>query len=793
MPSDTPTPDPQSLTGLSAAEAARLLAQYGPNAIVEKKRSLLAKLASFLWGPIPWMIEAAALLSALAGDWSDFAIILVMLVVNAGVAFWQENKADNAIAMLRQRLAAQARVRRDGQWRDLPASELVPGDVVHIALGNVVPADLKLLSGTTVSLDQSTLTGESLPADKGVGEVAYSGSIVRTGEMIGLVTATGMSTFFGKTAALVESAGAPSHFQKAVLQIGNALIVATIALVAIVLGVAMLRGEPLLDTLKFALILTVAAIPVALPAVLSVTMAVGATVLSRLGAIVSRLAAIEELAGMDVLCSDKTGTLTQNRLTVADPVCLDNASAADVLVAAAMASQQASNDAIDTAIVAAGADACRPHQFQIDHFTPFDPVRKLTEAEAQLDGQPVRVAKGAPQAIAAWAGADSALTARIAAIVDKLAADGYRALAVGRATGDGQRQVLGLLPLFDPPRPDSGETIAALGGQGVAVRMVTGDHVAIARQIGTRLGMQGNFVTAEAAFAHDQTPSAEALLANAGYAQVFPEHKYKIVQALQQCGHFVGMTGDGVNDAPALRQADVGIAVSGATDAARAAADLVLTEPGLGVIRSAIEESRRIFQRMNAYAVFRISETIRVLLFMTLSILVFQFYPVTAIMIVLLALLNDFPIMMIAYDNAVPAAEPARWNMRHVLTLATVLGVLGVVSSFGVFWLAESVWHLPRPTIQTLIFLKLLVAGHMTLYLARNTGHFWDRPWPSLKLFLSTEFTQVLGTLAAVYGWFVEPIGWPLALAVWGYAFAWFLFNNMVKRMTLRYFAAPTA
>lgn len=772
--------------GLSSSEAAQRLAEFGPNALVEKHRSALRKLLSYLWGPIPWMIEAAALLSGLARDWSDFAIILLMLLVNAGVAFWQEHKADNAIALLKQRLAASARVRRDGKWVDLAASQLVPGDIVHIALGNVVPADLKLLQGQTVSLDQSTLTGESLPAEKAVGDMAYSGSIVRTGEMIGEVTATGMKTFFGKTAALVEAAGAPSHFQKAVLQIGNSLIVATLALVAVVLVVAWLRGEPLLDTLKFALILTVAAIPVALPAVLSVTLAVGATVLSHLGAIVSRLAAIEELAGMDVLCSDKTGTLTQNKLTVGEPLPLADEQPVEILLYAALASQTASNDAIDSAVIGACGDALNQHRSEIRQFKPFDPVSKLTEAEVVLDGVSLQVAKGAPQAIVAWAKADAAPSQRIASMVDKLAADGYRALAVGRGTEDGQRQVIGLLPLFDPPRDDSAETIAALDQQGVAVRMVTGDHVAIARQIGHRLGMDGEFVTADKVFVGEAQPTAEALLANEGYAQVFPEHKYKIVQVLQGGQHFVGMTGDGVNDAPALRQADVGIAVSGATDAARAAADLVLTEPGLGVIRSAIEQSREIFQRMNAYAVFRISETIRVMLFMTLSILVFKFYPVTAVMIVLLALLNDFPIMMIAYDNAVASPRPVRWNMRHVLVLAAVLGLLGVVSSFSLFWLAESVWHLPRTTIQTMIFLKLLVAGHLTLYLARNTGHFWDRPWPSLKLFVSTELTQVAGTLAAVYGWFVEPIGWSMALAIWGYAFAWFLFNNMVKRMILR-------
>ncbi|MCK9258217.1 MAG: plasma-membrane proton-efflux P-type ATPase [Azoarcus sp.] len=772
--------------GLSSAQAAKLLATNGPNEIVQKRVNPLLKLLSYVWGPIPFMIEAAAILSAIARDWPDFFIILLMLVVNAGVAFWQERKADDAIALLKKKLATRARVLRDGVWRDAPARELVAGDVVHIKAGDVVPADVLLLDGSDLSVDQSALTGESLPSDKKAGETAYSGSIVRLGEMTARVTATGMQSYFGKTAALVEGAGAPSHFQQAVLQIGNALIVATLALIAVVLVVAWLRDESLLAGLKFSLILTVAAIPVALPAVLSVTLAVGATALSRGGAIVSRLAAIEELAGMDILCSDKTGTLTQNHLTVGTAACIEATSADQVLLAAALASERESNDPIDLSIFAALPHAEVLDVAHVTGFKPFDPVRKLAEALATVNGSSRRVCKGAPQAVLQWADASPDVRKQVDKTVEALATEGYRALAVAEQTGSGPAKVLGLLPLFDPPREDSAATITALQRLGVAVRMVTGDHIAIARQIAGRLGLGNRFVTAEEVFAGAHRPDSREILSQDGFAQVFPEHKYKIVQTLQADGHLVGMTGDGVNDAPALRQADVGIAVSGATDAARAAADLVLTEPGLGVIRSAIEEARRIFQRMNAYAVFRISETVRVMLFMTLSIIVFKFYPVTAVMIVLLALLNDFPIMMIAYDNASPSPSPVRWDMRQVMLLSLVLGGLGVVSSFGLFWIAETVWHLPRPTIQTLIFLKLLVAGHLTLYLARNEGHFWDAPLPSLKLFLTTEATQLIGTLSAVYGWFIEPIGWPMALMVWAYALAWFLINNMVKRLVLK-------
>lgn len=777
-------------TGLSTADIDRLREQSGFNEITEKTTHPLRKLLGYFWGPIPWMIEAAAILSAVARDWPDFFIILSMLIINALVAFWQEHKADNAIALLKQKLATRARVLRDSHWQDIAARELVPGDIVHIKAGDVVPADVTLLSGSELSVDQSALTGESLPVDKALNSLAYSGSIVRSGEVTAQVQATGMNTYFGKTAALVEKAGNLSHFQQAVLRIGNSLIIATLTLVAVVLIAGWLRHEPLLETLKFSLILTVAAIPVALPAVLSVTLAVGATVLSRGGAIVSRLAAIEELAGMDVLCSDKTGTLTQNRLTLGDVVPLEGNGRGDILHAAAIASEAETNDAIDSAVFAALAALPADNQpvAEIIQFTPFDPVHKLTQAIARLNGEEQEFAKGAPQAILQWADASDDIRQHVSAQVDVLASSGYRALAVAYRDGNGQGRVLGLLPLYDPPREDSAETIDFLQQLGVAVKMITGDHIAIARQIASRLGLGQRFATAEDVFSDKTAPDVSAVMQQDGYAQVFPEHKFRIVQTLQSGGHLVGMTGDGVNDAPALRQADVGIAVSGASDAARAAADLVLTEPGLGVIRGAVEEARRIFERMNAYAIFRIAETIRVMLFMTLSILVFEFYPVTAVMIVLLALLNDFPIMMIAYDNARPAAMPVRWNMPRVLTLATVLGVLGVISSFTIFWLAQSVWQLPEAQVQTLIFLKLLVAGHMTLYLTRNDGHFWDKPWPSLKLFATTELTQVIGTLAAVYGWFVEPIGWGMALTVWAYAFVWFLFNNMVKRFTLKHF-----
>jgi len=769
-------------TGLTTAEARARLAEYGENTIAEKRVNPWRKLLAFFWGPIPWMIEIAAILSAAAGRWEDFTVIAVLLLINAGVGFWEEFKADNAIEALKQRLAPLARVRRDGEWHDVPAKQLVPGDLVFLRLGAIVPADVELSAGDYLSIDQSALTGESLPVDKKIGDSAYSGSVVRQGEMQGVVTATGMRTFFGRTAQLVETAQTRSHFQQTVLRIGNFLILTTLGLVALVLLVALFRGDPFVDTLLFALILTVAAIPVALPAVMSVTLAVGAATLARMQAIVSRLVAIEEMAGMDILCSDKTGTLTKNELTLGEPVPIGARDARDLLLAAALACERDSPDTIDSAVLQGIADRDHLAGYQVLHYTPFDPVRKRAEVEVGHGEERFRVAKGAPQVILRLAQSDAALSATVLDRAGALAANGYRTLGVARTDTQGHWQFLGLLPLFDPPRDDSAKTLAQAADMGLNVRMVTGDHTAIARETAHKLKLGTNIVSAREVFAEEGSDGDGARIEAAdGFAEVFPEHKFKIVRTLQRAGHIVGMTGDGVNDAPALKQADIGIAVSGATDAARAAADLVLTAPGLSVIATTVEEARKIFERMRSYAVFRIAETIRVLGFIAAAIIVFDFYPVTPIMLVLLAVLNDFPIMMIAYDNVRVAERPVRWEMQRVLAVAVTAGTMGVVASFGLFWIARDLLQLPPAQIQTVIFLKLLVAGHLTIYITRSERWFWHRPWPAARLFWTTEATQLAGTLAAVYGWLLEPIGWTYALGVWAYALVWFPVNNAAR------------
>jgi H+-transporting ATPase len=776
--------------GLTQAEAEKRLAQYGPNQIEEKKINFLLKFLSYFWGPIPWMIEAAVILSAVVQHWLDFVIISVLLLSNALVGFWEERQAGNAIAALKAKLAIKARVKRDGKWTNPKASDLVPGDIIRLSLGDIVPADARLFEGDPIEVDQSALTGESLPATRKSGEVVYSGSIVRRGETEAVVYATGEKTYFGKTAKLVEESHTASHFQRAVMKIGNYLIILAVVLVALILGdVLLFRHDPVLTTLEFCLVLLVAAIPVAMPTVLSVTMAVGARLLAKKQAIVTRLAAIEELAGVDVLCSDKTGTLTQNKLTLGDPFTIGGISADEVILNAALASRAEDQDSIDLAVIGGLKNNQVTKAYQIIHFLPFDAVHKRTEATVKSpNGKQFKVAKGAPQVIAQMSTNQTKIKVATDKAINDFASRGFRSLGVARADHADQWTFLGILPLFDPPRVQAKSTIAEAKRMGVSVKMVTGDQIAIAKETAKQLGMGTNILDASSLgdTKKEESPEVAASIEKAdGFAQVFPEHKFHIVDVLQKHNHIVGMTGDGVNDAPALKRADCGIAVSGATDAARAAASIVLLAPGLSVIIDAIKESRKIFQKMNSYAIYRISETLRVLFFMTAAILFFNFYPVTAVMIVMLALLNDGAILSIAYDNVHYKNKPEAWNMPLVLKMSTVLGVIGVVTTFALFYIGERVFHLDHARIQTLMYLKLSVAGHMTIFVTRTRGPIWSIR-PAKTLLIAVLGTQTVATLIAVYGLFMNPLGWGLAAFVWGYAAAGALVTDRLKLLAYR-------
>jgi H+-transporting ATPase len=690
--------------GLTSADAEERLARYGPNAIVEKQKSRLRELMGYFIGPTVFMIEAAALVSAIIGHWGDFVIIATLLLFNAGLGFWQDSKAAGALAALKKGLAPKATVRRDGSWTTVDASALVPGDIVTVRLGDVVPADLRLMGDGFAAIDQSMLTGESVPVQKKSGDPAYSGSTIKQGEMTGVVIATGPNTFFGRNAKLVARAGAVSHGQRAMFQIGNFLIAVAVLLVVILVVVEVWRAvstdgwkwHDALGILQFVLVLLVASIPVAMPAVFSVTMALGALALSKEKAVVSRLESIEEMAGVDILCSDKTGTLTKNALRLGDPILLAGTGPQDLVLAAALASRAEDHDAIDTAVIDGLTDPKATAGYRIDRFVPFDPVTKRTEATVTgPDGATVVVVKGAPQAIAALAKPDPAIASSMTKSVAQLAAKGNRALAVARSTDAGTTwSVLGILPMFDPPRDDSKATVAAVVAKGVAVKMITGDDTAIAVETARELGMGTNILTATDVFPENMDPDnvpgpvARAIDTADGFARVFPEHKYAIVKTLQKQGHLVAMTGDGVNDAPALKQADCGTAVSGATEAARAAAALILTAPGLSVIDTAIDEARRIFGRITSYTLYRVALTVDIMFLVVLASIIVGFQPLTAAMIVVISLLDDVPIMAIAYDNTPISPTPVRWNMPRILGTSAVLGFFAVVQSLGMLFFA---------------------------------------------------------------------------------------------------------
>jgi H+-transporting ATPase len=809
------------LKGLSSTQVLERRGRFGSNEILEQEESLWHRIFRRFWGPIPWMIEAAAFLSAIVQKWEDFAIIMTMLLINAGVDFFQEHRALNALKVLKQHLNVETIVLRSGEFSQVPARDLVPGDMIKLKIGDIVPADVQLYQG-------------------------YANTIVKQSEMLAIVVNTGSHTNFSGMVSLVATAQLEerSHFQKMVIQIGDFLILLTIILIVLVVFVGLFRHEDFLEIARFSLVLTVASIPVALPAVLSVTLAVGALNLARRGAIVSKLTAIEELAGVDVFCSDKTGTLTKNEMHVANPVIFDGHDENELFLLAALASKVENRDPIEIPIFHYIEDHFPSLDWSVYkqiQFTPFDPIRKQTEAEVEWEGKRFTALKGAPQVLLEMANLSASEASRITDAIDQLAMKGFRSIAVGRKEGE-QLTLVGLIPLFDPPRDDAIRAIEDMRAHGIQVKMVTGDNISIAQEVGRMLGLQGRAIlpaelksvghedlyilakvvsegiyrrlapdiseeaveqlTREIILELEKSFETEKMTAGLIrshesaiiqtieavdiFAQVAPEDKYYLVDALQKANYIVGMTGDGVNDAPALKKADCGIAVSNATDAARAAADIILTSPGLSVINDAIKQARITFERMQSYSLFRIAETMRIILFIALSIIIFDFYPVTATMIIILALLNDIPIMAIAFDNTKVDKTPVRWNMKETLTVSSVLGLAGLASSFLLLYILMH-FQFSVLLIQALLFVKLDVAGHSTIYTTRTGDrHFWEKPYPSLALFGAAFSTRIIGTLIAVYGLFMEPIGWTYAMYIWLYATGWFVLNDFIKVAVFR-------
>lgn len=747
-----PGVDPQNpLGGLTSEEAAERLTQFGPNTIPEARRHPLLELLRKLWAPVPWMLEVTIILELYLGRYTEAVVIGALLVFNAALSFTEENRAQNALALLRQKLTVQTRTRRDGRWQLIPADLLVPGDIIHVRMGDLIPADIRLIEGT-VEIDQSALTGESLPVEVGAGQTTYAGVVVKRGEASGEIAATGASTRFGKTAELVREAKTSSHLEEIIFSVVKYLIVADVVLVVLVIGYAFYAKIAWHEILPFALSILIASVPVALPATFTLATALGAADLVKQGVLVTRLSAIEEAAAMTILASDKTGTITENRLKLNAVRAYPPYSQEDVIRLGAQASRAATQDPLDLAII----QGARDRQIELIgkrlSFTPFEPATKHSEALIALnDGRELRILKGAPQTIDALAGERD-----IEVDVADFAGRGDRVLAVACGPESGPLQFVGLLGLQDTPRPDSQALIREMAMLGVRVVMVTGDDALTAKAVAEQVGIAGEACPGEMLRNFDHTAVPDCNI----FAGVFPEDKYHLVQGLQKAGNIVGMTGDGVNDAPALKQAEVGIAVASATDVAKAAASLVLTAPGLSNILDAVKTSRRIYQRMLTYTLNKIIKTFQIALFLSLGFIFARVFVVTPLLIILLLFANDFVTMSLATDNVSYSRKPDRWKIRPLVTAAFGLALPVLLLSFGFFYAAHSVLQLPLGQLQTLMFVMLVFTGQANVYLVRERHHFWKSK-PSRWMLLGTLADGILVSIFASQGILMTAI--PLA------------------------------
>ena len=757
-------------TGLTREEAQRRRGQFGANVVADKEPPrALAYLAKF-WAPIPWMLELAIVIQIGLGAYVDAAVIAGLLLFNATLGFFQENRARTAVAALKARLAPTALVRRDGAWTRLPASELVPGDIIRLALGALVPADARTISGS-VMVDQSALTGESIPVDANAGDAVYAGSIVRRGQAVAEVTATGAGTHFGRAAELVRVAHAASTEQAAIFAATRNLMIVNGTVAVTIIVYAHLVAVPPPELIRLALTALLATIPVALPATFTLSAAVGAQALARRGVLLTRLSAAHEAAAMDVLCADKTGTLTRNELEIADVQVMPGFTRESVLALAALASSEAGQDPIDTAIRAAAGGSS---QERLIRFIPFHPDTKISEVVVALaDGSERRIIKGAFVEVAALA-----LTPPEArAMADGLAGRGHRVLAVASGPAQGLR-LAGLIAISDPPRVDSAGLIATLRDLRVRTVMVTGDSAVTAATIARKVGIDGALCPPER-LAGD-IPVDECGI----FARVAPEEKYRLVQALQTRGHIVGMCGDGVNDAPALRQAQIGIAVSTATDVAKAAAGMVLTEPGLAGIVAAVREGRVGFQRLLTYSFNMLVKKMEIVLFLAAGLLLTGHPVMTPVLMVLMLMTNDFLAMSLTTDRASSAPSPSVWRIRNITVAAFILGLSKLLFSTAV--LAWGKYHLGLPSaqLQTLAFATLVIGAQAVLYVVRERRALWASPPGKWVIAASIADIAIVCALA-LSGTLMAALPWGVLAAVLGAACVFALLLDQIKQIVI--------
>lgn len=750
-----------SAEGIAGVEADGRAGIFGLNEVTDKKQNPVLDFVRRYWGPMPWLLEFAIVLSCVLGHYLEAGIIFCLLTINTVVGHIQSRGSHRALEALKKRLAIKARVLRDGQWTTVESKEVVPGDIISVGLGDVVPADAKLLAGE-VTVDQSVLTGESLSVDVLPSALLYSGSTVQRGEARCVVVNTGANSYFGRTAELVKIARPKSHQEQIMLAIVRYMMLLGVAALVLVGAFAIARGTGLVSVATFAVIFLMSAVPVALPAVMTIVQAVGATELARKGVLVTRLDSIEDAASVDVLCMDKTGTITQNKLSVGNVVPFGVHTAGDVAVTAGLACRGTGKDVIDAAILDYARSA-RIDLSSFEHisFTPFAPATKRSEAVvAAKDGQRFKVVKGAPQTVISLCkGLDE--TIRIAAMeaVEELSRKGDRALGVARSMGDGidNLELVGLISLSDPPRPDSREMIDEARKLGVKPMMLTGDNIAIAREIAKRTGIGPNFIRMDDLKGLSEAEQARALEKCDGLAEIYPEDKYKIVKILQSQGHMVGMTGDGVNDAPALKQAELGIAVSDSTDVAKASASMVLTESGIKVIVEAVKTSRHIYQRMLSWVINKVAKTIQVVGLLTVGFFMFHDIVISLLGMALLIFANDFVTMSLATDNVEYTESPNKWNVKNITLASLVVGIFLVGEGVLALFIGDRYFHLPFDKLRTFTVLTLIFTSQFRVYIVRERNHFWSS-LPGRELLIATASAVAAFSLLGVYGVFVPSL-----------------------------------
>lgn len=762
-------------TGLNDDEVLKRRKKYGLNQMAEEQENMVLKFIMFFVGPIQFVMEAAAVLAAGLEDWVDFGVICALLLLNACVGFIQEYQAGSIVDELKKTLANTANVIRNGQLLEVEANQIVPGDILQLEDGTVIPTDGRIVTeNCLLQVDQSAITGESLAVDKRHGDSTYSSSTVKTGEAFMVVTATGDNTFVGRAAALVnKAAGGTGHFTEVLNGIGTILLVLVIVTLLVVWVACFYRSVRIVGILRHTLAITIIGVPVGLPAVVTTTMAVGAAYLAKKQAIVQKLSAIESLAGVEILCSDKTGTLTKNKLSLHEPYTVEGVEADDLMLTACLAASRKKKglDAIDKAFLKSLISYPRAKaaltKYKVLEFQPFDPVsKKVTAIVESPEGERIVCVKGAPLFVLKTVEDDHPIPEDIHEnyqnTVAEFASRGFRSLGVARKRGEGHWEILGIMPCMDPPRDDTAATVNEARRLGLRVKMLTGDAVGIAKETCRQLGLGTNIYDAEKLGLSGGGDMAGSEIAdfveNAdGFAEVFPQHKYNAVEILQNRGYLVAMTGDGVNDAPSLKKADTGIAVEGATDAARSAADIVFLAPGLSAIIDALKTSRQIFHRMYAYVVYRIALSLHLEIFLGLWIAILN-KSLNIDLVVFIAIFADVATLAIAYDNAPYDPEPVKWNLPRLWGMSIVLGIILAIGT----WITLTTMFMSKGGIiqnfgglDGVLFLQISLTENWLIFITRANGPFWSSI-PSWQLSGAVLIVDILATCFTLFGWWSQ-------------------------------------